>query len=538
LRKSWIAVALIALVVGIAAGYRAARFGNPQRVPVRSERAAEAPPTESRSEADAHPPPAAPSAPESSVGQGGGRPQTRDDESRSTRALKNEMPSEPRDAASAIGGPAGVATRQAADAHLASDAVPGSAAQPVATTSAPPAAPPISPAASSPVHPPVPSNAPAASGPPLDDPAKKDAATAPADDPESDRHPPVLAYLRFDPPEIRDGNLATLSVGATDDLSGVKFVFGTVRSPSEAAIIPFTAQDEAGTGVFTTRIAIPRQAETGDWFVGSLQIVDKADNPLNLAFAKATVPAGGSLRVTSDDSDSVAPTVHRVSVDKATVAAGEKVQILVDVDDDRSGVASVTGTFQSPTKSAFVPFGCRDNGDSTWVGDVSIPASANCGEWTLGQLRVADKANNTAYLTSDAPEVGTVAFVVTGGGGCDSEPPVVDGVSVSPAVVSNAAASEVVLSFTIHDDGSGVGSLSGRIEGPVSATGQVPKIFFAWASDPQHPDAPITTKIPVPQFAARGTWSIVLVQVMDKARNTRTYNKNDPALAGGSFTVE
>jgi hypothetical protein len=400
----------------------------------------------------------------------------------------------------------------------------------------------VSPPSEPQVHqpPPVPAPTPAPNAAQANEFDKKEeeAAPAPIDDPESDRHPPVLVSLRFDPPEIRDGNAATLLVSVTDDLSGVKLVFGTLRSPSEAAIVPFSAQDQAGSGVFTAKIAIPRQAETGDWFIGSLQIMDKADNPLNLVYAKGTVPAGGSLRVASDDSDSVAPAVHRISIDRGTVAAGEKIRVVIDVDDDRSGVASVTGTFQSPSKSAYVPFVCRESGASTWTGDVPIPPNADCGEWTLGQVRTADKANNTAYLTAGAPQLGNVGFLVSGGGDCDADPPVIDALFFTPARVSNAAASEITLSFSIRDDRSGVGSLSGRIEGPVSANGQVPRIFFAWASDPRRPDAPMTASISVPQFAAQGTWSVALVQVMDKARNTRTYNKGDPALLNGSFVVD
>jgi hypothetical protein len=48
----------------------------------------------------------------------------------------------------------------------------------------------------------------------------------------------------------------------------------------------------------------------------------------------------------------------------------------------------------------------------------------------------------------------------------------------------------------------------------------------------------MTARISVPQFAAQGLWSVVLVQVMDKARNTRTYNKGDPALANANFVVD
>jgi len=385
---------------------------------------------------------------------------------------------------------------------------------------------------------PYPASAPSLTGAPTREPAKAKETIAPTDDPQSDRHPPVLEYLRFDPPEIQDGGVTVFSVGATDDLSGVRSVFGTVRSPSGAAVVPFAAQDAAGSGVLSAKIVIPLHAETGDWFVWTLQIVDKAGNPLVLAFAKTTVPPGGAVRVFSADSDSTAPDVHGVSIDKRTVGAGERTQIVVDVDDDRSGVASVTGMFESPSKAAFIPFNCRPNGEVSWMGDVQIPANADCGEWTLRQLRVADKANNTAFLTSDSPQVGRVSFVVSGGGACDSDPPFIDAMSVSPAIVSNASPTEVILTITAHDEGSGVASLSGRYEGPVSSSGQVPRIFFACAPDPKNPDAPMTARISVPQFAAKGIWRVSLLQILDKARNTRSYNSNDPALVNASFTVE
>jgi hypothetical protein len=521
MRKPWIAIAMIALLVGVTAGYRMGRVANPERVSARADRGAETPHEEPGAREDAtasrEPPRSSPESPAAPIAAS---PRSRDDDTPGPRSSERTIAGASQEAAASRSVPARPESEQTAQAPPRSVDV-----------SSPPGLP-----IGQPV--PIPDSPPATTGLPANELAKGDGAAVPAEDPESDRHPPVLLYLRFDPPEIKDGGVATLSVGASDDLSGVKLVFGTVRSPSEAAIMPFAAQDATGSGVFTTRITIPHQAETGDWFVASVQIVDKADNPLNLAFPKATVPQGGALRVSSDESDSTAPDVHRVSIDKASVGAGERNEIVVEVDDDRSGVGSVTGTFQSPSKSAFVPFACRAQGESTWVGAVPVPADADCGEWTLKQLRVADKANNTAYLTVESPQVGPVAFVVSGGGACDSDPPVIDALYVSPAIVSNASASQVSLTFTIHDDRSGVGSLSGWVEGPVSASGQVPKIFFAREADSKDPGAPMTARISVPQYAAKGIWRVSLVLVMDKARNTRTYNIGDPALVNASFMVE
>ena len=366
-----------------------------------------------------------------------------------------------------------------------------------------------------------------------------DTTAAPAIDPNSDRRPPVLDDVRFDPPEIKDGGVAVLSITATDDLSGVKLVSGTVRSPSEAASTPFVAQDAAGSGVFAVAIAIPRNAETGDWFVDTLQILDGAGNPLTLAFTTASVPQGGSLRVVSADSDSTAPNVHRISVEKATVDPGESNRIVVQVDDDRSGVASVTGAFQNPSKAAFIAFTCRANGEtSSWEADVPVPANADCGEWTLRHLSAADGADNTALLRPDDPQVGGARFFVSGGGACDSAPPIIDAMYFSPPIVSNRAAAEIVLTARAHDDGSGLATFFGRIEGPVSTSGEVPRIFFTFSPDPNQQDAPMTATITVPQYAAKGTWSVSWAQVTDRANNSHAYYRNDPALAGASFTVQ
>jgi hypothetical protein len=503
MRKTWVAIAMIALLFGIAAAYRIGRPAKPARD--------SAPPEESSTQADI---PASPQAAPSVT-----QPR-REDDAPSTPPSSAEAGAEA-EAPTVADIPAIIESTPLPRAPVSGAIVP----QPVSPQVPPPAPPTFPP--------------PTTAGASKQEPTKEAEGAAPTDDPESDRRPPVLQNLRFDPQEIKDGGTAMLSVGSTDDLSGVKFVYGSVRSPSGAAMVPFSARDLTGSGVFSATIAIPARGETGDWFVANLQIVDKAENALALVFARAAVPEGGALRVVSDESDSIAPDVHRVSIVRGSVGAGEKNQIVVDVDDDRSGVALVTGAFQSPSKSAFIPFTCAHDGESpSWEGDVAIPENADCGEWTLRQLRVVDKANNSAFLSMDAPQVGRVSFVVSGGGGCDAEPPVVDGMYFSPISVSNAAAAEITVTVTAHDDGSGVASLSGWIDGPVAASGQAPRIYFECAPDPKDKDAPMTARIIVPQFAAKGTWRVTLAQVADKARNTRAYNRDDPALRDAIFTVD
>src|SRR5262249_34001451 len=153
----------------------------------------------------------------------------------------------------------------------------------------------------------------------------KATATPPKDDgsdanaPDSDRTPPTLQMIRFDPPMVEGGGAVTLTVQASDDLSGVKSVKGEVRSPNGSAVLPVLLQ-AAGGGASSNAISIPREAESGVWFMKWMSLTDGARNStLIQANTPAGAPSGGSFSVFSSESDSTAPDVIQVWFDKVEV---------------------------------------------------------------------------------------------------------------------------------------------------------------------------------------------------------------------------
>ena len=362
---------------------------------------------------------------------------------------------------------------------------------------------------------------------------------SPSGEGDSDRTPPVLDGLSFNPPQIEDGGTTTLMVSVHDDLSGVKKVSGNLRSPSGAAVISFDAQGDPGGTIFGAKIVIPKKAETGNWYVTNLFIPDQADNTLVGTYTAATTPPGGLLKVVSSESDSTPPEVRGATLLKNTVKDGDNDVISVDVQDDISGVATVSGLFQSPNKTAFIPFACHLNPDTQmWDGPFPIPGNASCGEWTIQHIRVADKAGNIATVPGTAQQLASVSFMVTQEGDCDSTPPTLDAFSLNPTVVSNEAASDIIITAQVHDDGTGTVSVIGWASGPPAANGQPPQISFSLTHRPTDPPDIWLGKITVPQYAAKGTWRIGRVRVQDKALNNRDYGPDDPVLAGAIFQVQ
>ena len=364
----------------------------------------------------------------------------------------------------------------------------------------------------------------------------------PADhaDRETDRVPPVLDSIGFDPTQIDDGNPVRLMIRVHDDLAGVRTVTGNIRSPSGRAVFSFeAAQADANGSLYVATISIPPRAETGTWYVGYLYVPDRADNSLVLSYTAATVPPGGTLNVVSRESDSTPPVIHDVVLTSPSVQGGEHNHMRVDIDDDSSGVASIVGSFKSPSGAALIPFICRLVPESqTWEGDVIVPQSADCGQWTVNQILATDKAGNSTVLQNPNPTIEHVGFQVVGNN-CDDTAPILDAISMAPTAVSNESASEIIVTASVSDSGSGATSMTGWATGPPATNGVTPKILFACIpSTPSEPGSTWTGKIIVPQYAAKGTWRITRVRLQDRAQNIRDYTQADTIIANAIFVVQ
>jgi hypothetical protein len=342
------------------------------------------------------------------------------------------------------------------------------------------------------------------------------------------------------PPRIRDGGETSIVVQPIDDLSGVKDVTGMLLSPNGKATVGFSARKEGESGNFVGRVGIPKDAEAGSWHVGWVQVSDNANNAKSFTNTAATAPASWRLIVESPDSDSTPPTLKAVWLERPAVEEKGTQIVYVMADDDNSGVASVTGTFQSPSKKALIGFGGQLKSESsTWAGTLTIPAGADCGDWTLLHIRLVDKAGNAATVAASDPLLSRVSFAVSRSGPCDGTPPELESISLVPQVVSNEVQTVIEVTAYVRDEGSGTRGVSGRVEGPRPNVqgSDTPKIYFYCTRTGSDPQAPWTGKITVPRFSASGMWRVTWLQVQDAANNSQGYSMNDPVLANAVFEV-
>jgi hypothetical protein len=362
--------------------------------------------------------------------------------------------------------------------------------------------------------------------------SKPGTSTSDPKDPNSDTTPPQLISIAFEPPQVTDGGDTTLVVTATDDLSGIRGISGTLTSPNGKAVQGFAQQRDGETMRYVSLIHIPEKAEEGVWKISFLTMSDMATNSVTLSAAQGTLPPTALLKVSSSASDSTPPTLRNVWLERGAMRAGEHNTLYVDAQDEKSGVHLVAAVFLSPSKLARFGVGCHTGANNVWECDVFPPQCLDCGDWTLEQVQLQDNANNFATIRQENPAVQAVRLNITGDS-CDNQPPVLQGLALSRNLIVMGRDEPVIeVVAQVSDDSCGIGGVSGQITGP---GGNSSGTFFSL----QQRDA--TTFVGTVRLhpnSARGVWRVQSLTVNDKGQNLKIYYANDPLLAHAVFTVK
>jgi hypothetical protein len=356
----------------------------------------------------------------------------------------------------------------------------------------------------------------------------------PADkDPNTDTTPPQVTAVQFDPPRVNDGETVSVIVTATDDLSGIRGISGTVTSPTGKALQGFACQREAPeSNRYIGRVTIPRDAEEGMWHINFLNVSDMASNSLTLSYQQAPLlqsPAA-QLQVTSSRSDKTAPTVVAAWIDRRAMRAGEKNTLFVQAQDDKSGVNLVSGVFLSPKQFARVGVACQPGDGDVWNCSFSMPTCLDCGDWQLEQIQLQDKASNMGAVTYKQNPIIAAVQVNVIGDSCDSTPPTLQSLIMETnQVPSTPQGTFVNVTIGVTDDGCGIAGVSGQVVGPTGGSA-----FFTFSAAGGET---WVGRMPIPQRAGKGIWKINWLQVMDKGNNLRVYYQDNPLLRNAIVNV-
>ena len=319
---------------------------------------------------------------------------------------------------------------------------------------------------------------------------------------------------------------------ATDDMSGIRGISGTITSPTGKALQGFAGVKAGEEDRYIGRFVVPKNGEEGLWRVNVITMNDNASNSITLTLSQGTLNTNATLRVISSQGDSTPPVLKGARAEKRTMRAGEPNPIYITAEDDKSGVNLVSAVFQSPNKRARIGAGCQASDATTWVCEMSsLPACIDCGDWQLEQVTLQDKANNLATYRLDNPIVASVKINISGDS-CDNEAPRLIGVVLDQNnIAMGRDPVTITVTVTATDDACGVDGVSGQYVGPVQGSGG----FFPFqkAGD----ENTWVGRITLDPRAPRGQWRLTSIQLTDKGHNLRIVYVTDPLLQNAYFNV-
>jgi hypothetical protein len=296
----------------------------------------------------------------------------------------------------------------------------------------------------------------------------------------------------------------------------VNSVSGQATSPSGTAVLPFGCQRSDSEGSFAGILAIPDSAETGRWYLTYLRVTDNAYNS-KIYSENAPLLTRSYFEVLGSDSDNLPPEVTAVYFNPSEVYGGDQVEVTVEAQDDKSGVARISGVLMSPSKHARLSFSCQNEGEANrFYGQLTVPEDAETGHWTLEYLRAEDEAKNAkTFYRSNDPSMFDNAGVHVYTNSSDSQPPTLDNLMIYPTTVAYEETARIVVYAS--DDVSGINRISGRLQSP-SGQAHIP---FSCVYD-QGSDEYVAELV-IPTNAEIGLWRVDYIHMTDNARNQINY---------------
>lgn len=213
---------------------------------------------------------------------------------------------------------------------------------------------------------------------------------------QTDIEKPIFKGASFDKEQYEPGDEVVLKVDTTDEQSGIENVYASIQH-LESKDYRFWGFSTEVDGQQEIRFQIPYNALSGEYGIQYLTISDNAGNDLNVFNAAAT------FRVIGGSTDTAAPTLKNISIDKGQYKQGEQVHINIDAEDE-SGVEKVylyvrhkqTGV----QYNAFATF----NG-TTFDFNRYLPDNAPLGQYEVFAVYLEDSLGNQTNLFNYKPRI-------------------------------------------------------------------------------------------------------------------------------------
>ena len=359
----------------------------------------------------------------------------------------------------------------------------------------------------------------------------------------ADNTGPTLTALSFDPTvDLSAGDATFRFAASASDRSGIASLSFEISDSNNRYLGNYylfggtdSWADGSSSGSDTIRVSTP----PGTYHVSGVRITDTAGNQTIYTEAELAGMAGIQKTFTVTGADTAGPTLTGLSFDRnVDLSGGDATFHFSASASDRTGVSSVILRVQSPTGQSFGSFylfgGTDSWADGTSASTDTIRAATPPGTYIVSQVDLTDTAGNSrSYMQGDLQALNLpTTFTV---GASDIEGPTLTGFT-HPDSVSLAGGAKAITFGVSASDRSGIASAIVRFDKDLLGTGGRTIYLNGSTADPWSDGASTDTET-VPVTTQPGTYTVLSLEITDKAGNTRSYTTAQLKALGYSTTV-
>ncbi|MCF0149761.1 MAG: LPXTG cell wall anchor domain-containing protein [Clostridium sp.] len=264
----------------------------------------------------------------------------------------------------------------------------------------------------------------------------------------TDKVAPVINSINVNKTEIKVGETLEVSVNATDDVSGIAQVMGSVFINGKYNELKFS-YDEA-KNLYMGYYEITEDLINKTIGITNIAVIDKSDkSTYSSDLINISVVDGNGNK------DDVKPVINSIEFDKEYYKVGDTIKLYVDTYDNESGIQFVEAYVKIGiyTKSLLLEY---NEELKKYTNEIYITEDMEGSKIILANLRVADNAYNYADFEKEVS-----AYVLTNDGRVDMEAPIMSNIEYDKVKLDLQDKLQITLNAT--DNISGIDEIKAKI---------------------------------------------------------------------------
>ena len=218
---------------------------------------------------------------------------------------------------------------------------------------------------------------------------------------------PTISKISAERTELKAGETTNIVIEADDDISGLGLFSAMFRREGTDDYI--TTDFNTGENPYAAELRLSPYLPSGTYILSSISISDKAGNrkyyeEKPIEGISESLPNQLTLEVKNENKEDVtAPTISKISAEKTELKAGEATNIVIEADDDISGLGLFSAMFRREGTDDYITTDFN-TGENPYAAELRLSPYLPSGTYILSSISISDKAGNRKYYEEEPIE--------------------------------------------------------------------------------------------------------------------------------------